>query len=59
MGDKAAEQLEEAAKHGIFLSQNELRDRAKISGTVIEKLEKLGILGDMPKDNQLSFEFGF
>ena len=57
MGEKAAEQLEEAAKQGLFLSQEELRNRSKVSNTVIEKMAELGILGDMPKNSQLEFEF--
>ena len=57
MGESAAIQMEEAAKGGRFLSQQELKDRAKISGTVIEKMESLGILGDMPKTSQLTFDF--
>lgn len=57
MGEKAAAQLKEAAKDGIFLSQEELRDRAKISKTVCEKMAELGILGDMPEQGQLSFDF--
>ena len=48
---------EEAAKQGRFLSQQELRDRSKVSGTVIDKMAELGILGDMPKNSQLSFDF--
>ena len=55
--EKAAEQLEEAAKQGLFLSQEELRNRSKVSNTVIEKMAELGILGDMPKNSQLEFEF--
>ena len=57
MGETAAIQLEEAAKQGVFLSQQELRSRAKISNTVIEKMDELGILGDMPKTSQLQFDF--
>ena len=57
MGEKAAEQLEKAAQGGLFLSQQELKDRAKVSGTVIEKMAELGILGDMPKESQLTFDF--
>ncbi len=57
MGESAAIQMEEAAKGGRFLSQQELKDRAKISGTVIEKMESLGILGDMPRTSQLTFDF--
>ena len=57
LGDAAATQLKEAAKDGIFLSQAELKSRAKLSGTVIEKMAKLGILGDMPATGQLQFTF--
>ncbi|SEF52988.1 DNA polymerase III catalytic subunit, PolC type [Eubacterium ruminantium] len=57
MGEKAAAQLKAAAKDGIFLSQEELRDRAKLSKTVVEKMAELGILGDMPEQGQLSFDF--
>ena len=57
MGEKAAAQLKAAAKDGVFLSQEELRDRAKISKTVVDKMAELGILGDMPEQGQLSFSF--
>ncbi len=57
MGESAAIQMEEAAKAGLFLSQQELKDRAKISSTVIDKMAELGILGDMPKTSQLTFDF--
>ncbi|HCA21892.1 MAG TPA: PolC-type DNA polymerase III, partial [Lachnospiraceae bacterium] len=57
MGDKAAIQLMEAAKDGVFLSQAELRDRAKVPRTVVETMARLGILGDMPEEGQLSFSF--
>ena len=58
MGENAAAQLKAAAKEGIFLSQAELKSRAKLSGTVIEKMAELGILGDMPATGQLQFNFG-
>jgi len=57
MGESAAQQMEDAAKGGQFLSQQELKDRAHISGTVIDKMAELGILGDMPKTSQLTFDF--
>ena len=57
MGEKAAIQLMEAAKDGVFLSQAELRDRAKVPRTVVETMARLGILGDMPEEGQLSFSF--
>ncbi len=57
MGENAAATLKEAAKDGIFLSQEELKSRAKLSGTIIDKMAELGILGDMPKTGQLQFDF--
>ena len=57
MGESAAVQMEEAAKDGLFLSQQELRSRAKLSSTVVEKMAELGILGDMPETSQLTFDF--
>ena len=47
------------AKDGVFLSQAELRDRAKVPRTVVETMARLGILGDMPEEGQLSFSFLF
>ena len=54
MGEKAAQQLKEAAAKGEFLSKDEIRQRAKISKTVVDKMSELGILGDLPEDNQLT-----
>ncbi len=55
MGEKAAEGIEEAAKDGKFLSREDLVQRAKISATMADTLAELGILGDIPKSNQISF----
>ena len=58
LGDKAADQLFEAAKNGPFLSKDDLRARSKLSKTVIDLMGDLGLLGDMPESNQLSlFDF--
>ncbi len=58
MGDKAADALVDAAMDGPFLSKDDLRDRAKVSKTVIETMDDLGILGDIPESNQISlFDF--
>ena len=54
MGDKAAMLLEEAASEGPFLSREEFRIRSRLSGTLTDKLYKLGILGDMPESSQMS-----
>ena len=57
LGDKAATALKEAAKNGPFLSKDDLKERAKISATVTDKMQELGLLGDIPESNQLSFIF--
>ncbi len=54
MGDKAAEQLQIAASQGKFLSQDEIRERGKVSQTILDKMIELGIVKDLPKSNQLS-----
>ena len=54
LGDKAADQLEEAAKDGPFLSKDDLRQRSKLSKTVVDLMSDLGLLGDLPESNQLS-----
>ncbi|MGN0394176.1 MAG: hypothetical protein ACI4EF_02335, partial [Coprococcus sp.] len=57
MGAKAAQQIQEAAAKGRFISKEELASRAKIGKSTIEKLSELGILNDMPDTNQLTFDF--
>ena len=58
LGDKAAEAVVEAAKDGPFLSKDDFRQRTKVSKTVIDLMDDLGILGNLPESNQLSlFDF--
>ena len=58
LGDKAADQVVEAAKDGTFLSKDDLRSRAKLSKTVVDLMEELGIIEGLPESNQLSlFDF--
>jgi len=58
MGTSAADQLEEAVKKGPFVSKDDVRDRAKLSQTNVDKLAELGILGNLPDSNQFSvFDF--
>ena len=59
MGAKAADQLEEAVKQGEFVSRDDLRERAKIPSTIVDKMAQLGILGNLPESNQFSlFDMG-
>ena len=55
MGDKAAEAVEMASKDGPYLSKDDFRQRTKVSKTVIDLMDELGLLGDLPESNQLSF----
>ena len=58
LGDKAADQVVEAAKDGTFLSKDDLRTRAKLSKTIVDLMEDLGIIEGLPESNQLSlFDF--
>lgn len=57
LGEKAAEAVVEAIKDGPFLSKEDFRNRTKVSKTVVDKMAELGILGDLPETNQLSFDF--
>ena len=58
MGDKAAEAVEAAAIDGPYLSRDDFRQRTKVSKTVIDLMNDLGIFGGIPESNQLSlFDF--
>ena len=54
MGDKAAEQIMEAAKDGPFLSKDDLKGRSKVPQSVLDRMGDLGLLGDIPESNQYS-----
>ncbi|EHJ56559.1 DNA polymerase III polC-type [Streptococcus urinalis FB127-CNA-2] len=54
LGENVAKQLVKAREEGEFLSKTELRKRGGLSSTLVEKMSEMGILGNMPEDNQLS-----
>ncbi len=54
MGEKAADQIVEAAKDGPFLSKDDFKQRTKCPQTVMEKMADMGLLGDIPDSNQIS-----
>lgn len=54
MGDKAAEGVVEAAKDGPFTSCENFKNRSKVSGTIVEKMREMGMLGDLPLSDQMS-----
>ena len=58
LGEKAADAIVEAAKDGPFLSKDDFRMRTKVSKTVVDLMDELGLLGDLPESNQISlFDF--
>ena len=65
MGGIAAEALAVAAhaeteRSEKFLSKDDIRQKAKVSQTVLDTMAELGLLGGLPESNQLSiFDFGF
>lgn len=55
MGAKAAETLQEAAKEGEFMSKEDIRVRGKVSKTILDDMEALGLLKGLPETNQYDF----
>ena len=58
LGEKAADAIVEAVKDGPFLSKDDFRQRTKVSKTVVELMDTLNLLGNLPESNQISlFDF--
>ena len=58
LGEKAADAIVEAAKDGPFLSKDDFRQRTKVSKTIIDLMDSLHLLGELPESNQISlFDF--
>ena len=54
LGDKAAESIVQAAAEGTFLSKEDFRRRTKSSKTIVDTLDRLQILRDLPENDQIS-----
>ena len=50
----AAWSIYETAQKGDFLSKEDFRIESGISKTILEQLDAVGVLGDLPDSNQLS-----
>ena len=60
LGDKAADAVVAAASDGKFISQEDFKNRTKVSKSVVDYLVQVGILNDLPESNQFSlFEMNF
>ncbi len=54
VGETAAFNLADAVEHGQFLSVDDLQEKAKLNKTVIEALQNMGVLKDLPESNQIT-----
>lgn len=54
VGQNAARNIVEARRQGEFISLEDLRERTKVTKTVIETLVNHGCISDLPKTNQLT-----
>ncbi|MEH7387909.1 PolC-type DNA polymerase III [Bacillus sp. JJ1521] len=54
LGTNAAINIVNAREQGEFLSKEDLQKRGKVSKTIMEYLDNLGCLANMPEQNQLS-----
>ncbi len=46
--------LWKAAKDGPFTSCENFKTRSKVSGTIVDKMREMGMLGDLPLSDQMS-----
>ncbi|MBR4341737.1 MAG: PolC-type DNA polymerase III [Lachnospiraceae bacterium] len=56
LGEKAAEQIYDAASKYKFVSRDDFKSKAKIGDSIIELMSGLGLLDMLPKSDQMSFE---
>lgn len=54
LGESVADTVVEARKSGAFLSKEDLQRRTSLSGTLIKKLELMGVLDGLQEENQMS-----
>lgn len=53
-GSIAANSIMQAAKLNEFKTKEELKEKAKIGDSIIDLLDKLGIISDLPDSMQMS-----
>lgn len=54
LGTNAAQNIVKARNEGEFLSKEDLQIRGKVSKTILDYLDRQGILASLPEQNQLS-----
>ncbi|MBR1779677.1 MAG: PolC-type DNA polymerase III [Clostridia bacterium] len=55
IGENAAKILQDARKGGKYISVDDLQTRAMASKTILEALDEVGALRDLPRSSQISF----
>lgn len=54
LGNNVARQIVRAREENPFTSKEDLRKRGKISATIMETMDDMGILKGLPEEEQLS-----
>ena len=54
LGEKAADAVVEAAKQGPFTSLEDFKSRTKVSSTVVETMDRMGLFEGLPDSDQMS-----
>lgn len=54
LGEKAADAVVEAAKQGPFTSLEDFKSRTKVSSTVVETMDRMGLFKGLPDSDQMS-----
>ena len=54
VAESAADSIVEAAKKGEFTSRDDFRERTHVSQTIVDTMNRLGLLEGIPESNQIS-----
>jgi DNA polymerase-3 subunit alpha (Gram-positive type) len=54
LGEKAADAVVEAVKDGPFTSRENFYNRTKVPKTVVEDMDRMGLLNGLPESDQIS-----
>lgn len=55
LGDKVAEQIYDVASRMTFVSRDDFKQQCKVGDTIAKTMAELGILGNLPESDQISF----
>ena len=58
LGGEVAKSIIQAREERPFQTKTDFKNRTKVSSTIFNRLEELGVFGDLPNDNQISFDLG-